>query len=135
MRADTANWIATAEYDLETAQVAFDTGHSLHVMLWCYRAVERLLKANVTEVTHSAAPGTRDWRRLARASGVEIPPAYGGFLDRLQKAGRTAEYPPDVQQAIREYPEPVARTFLDETRAFMQWLNQQTALSAAAAGA
>jgi len=52
VRADTQNWIATAEYDLETAQHMLATGRHLYVVFFCHLALEKMLKAHVVEVTH-----------------------------------------------------------------------------------
>ena len=49
MRVDTQNWIATAEYDLETVHHMLATGRYLYVVFFCPLALEKLLKAHVAE--------------------------------------------------------------------------------------
>ncbi len=51
MRNDTANWIALADYDIETARHMLATGRYLYVVFLCHLALEKLLKAHVAEVT------------------------------------------------------------------------------------
>jgi HEPN domain-containing protein len=51
MRSDTQNWVALAEYDLETARHMLDTGRYLCVVFLCHLTLEKILKAHVTEVT------------------------------------------------------------------------------------
>ena len=53
MRSDTQNWIALAEYDLETARQMLATGRYLYVVFMSHLALEKILKAHVTEVTQS----------------------------------------------------------------------------------
>jgi HEPN domain-containing protein len=48
MRKDTRNWIALAEYDLETAVHMLETGRFLYVIFICHLALEKVLKAHVT---------------------------------------------------------------------------------------
>lgn len=47
VRSDSKNWIATAEYDLETARHMLATGRFLYVVFMCHLALEKLLKAHV----------------------------------------------------------------------------------------
>lgn len=49
MRKDTSNWIALAEYDLETARHMLATRRFLYVVFMCHLALEKMLKAHVTE--------------------------------------------------------------------------------------
>ncbi len=49
MRDDTRNWIACSDYDLETARHMFETGRYVYVIFMCHLALEKLLKAHVTE--------------------------------------------------------------------------------------
>lgn len=50
MRADTANWIALSEYDLETARHMLATGRFPSVIFMCHLSLEKMLKAHVTKV-------------------------------------------------------------------------------------
>ena len=50
IRKDTKNWISLAEYDLETARHMQKTGRYLYVIFMCHIALEKILKAHVTEV-------------------------------------------------------------------------------------
>jgi HEPN domain-containing protein len=50
VRKDTANWIALADYDIETARHMLATTRYLYVIFLCHLALEKLLKAHVAEV-------------------------------------------------------------------------------------
>ena len=56
MRSDTENWIALAEYDLDTAQHMLVTGRYLYVIFMSHLALEKMLKAHVTEATQAIPP-------------------------------------------------------------------------------
>lgn len=68
MRKDTANWIALAEYDLETAHHMLTTGRFLYVVFMCHLALEKILKAHVTEITQSIPVKTHDLIYLIKKS-------------------------------------------------------------------
>jgi HEPN domain-containing protein len=53
MRKDTQNWIDLAVYDLETARHMLATGRYLYVVFLCRLALEKMLKAHVTETTQT----------------------------------------------------------------------------------
>ncbi len=53
MRQDTQNWIALSDYDLETARHMLATGRYLYVIFMCHLALEKMLKAHVTETTQT----------------------------------------------------------------------------------
>jgi HEPN domain-containing protein len=53
MRRDTQNWIALAVYDLDTAQLMLEAGRYLYVIFLCHLALEKMLKAHVTEATQT----------------------------------------------------------------------------------
>ncbi|RMG95388.1 MAG: HEPN domain-containing protein [Chloroflexi bacterium] len=50
-RADTANWVASSLYDLETAEQMLITKRYLYVIFMCHLALEKMLKAHVSQVT------------------------------------------------------------------------------------
>ncbi len=71
MRADTLNWIALAEYDLETARHMLETGRRIYVVFMCHLALEKMLKAHVTEATQTIPAKTHDLIYWAR--GADCP--------------------------------------------------------------
>lgn len=56
MRSDTKNWMLSSEYDLETARHMFKTGRYIYVIFMCHLAIEKMLKAIVTEETRKIPP-------------------------------------------------------------------------------
>lgn len=124
MRSDTQNWIETAEYDLETARHMLVTGRYLYVVFMCHLALEKILKAHVTEVTQAIPLRSHDLIFLIRKSNLALPQLYLDFVGKINNASIPTRYPDDLQQAIREYPEHVAREYLAQTQEVMQWLKQ-----------
>jgi HEPN domain-containing protein len=86
LRKDTKNWIALAEYDLETARHMLGTGRYLYVIFMCHLSLEKILKAHVTEATQSIPIKTHDLIYLVKKCGLEIPPAYLDFVGKINTA-------------------------------------------------
>ena len=124
MRADTQNWIATAEYDLETARHMFATERYIYVVFMCHLAIEKMPKAHVTEVTQSVPAKTHDLIYLLKKCGLELPEPYLDFVSKINAASVPTRYPEDLERAIKNYSEPRAREYLRQTEEVLQWLKQ-----------
>ena len=73
MRSDTQNWVALAEYDLETARHMLATGRYLYVIFLCHLTLEKILKAHVTEATQSIPARSHDLIYLVKKGGLSLP--------------------------------------------------------------
>jgi HEPN domain-containing protein len=124
MRSDTQNWIALAEYDLETARHMLVTGRYLYVVFLSHLALEKILKAHVTEVTQAIPAKSHDLIYLVRKCVVDLPQSYLEFIGKINNASIPTRYPEDLKRAIAEYPEPVPRDYLSHTEVVVEWLGQ-----------
>ena len=129
MRKDTSNWIALADYDLETARHMLATRRFLYVVFMCHLALEKMLKAHVTESTQSIPVKTHDLIYLIKKSQLELPQEYLEFVGKINSASIPTRYPEDLQKALKEYPEPIAQDYLEQTTKVPQWLKQHQTLN------
>jgi HEPN domain-containing protein len=129
MRKDTANWIALAEYDLETAVHMLKTGRYLYVVFLCHLALEKMLKAHTTEVTQTIPVKTHDLIYLVKKSGLEMSQAHLEFIGKINTASIPTRYPEDLQRAVSDYPEPIVKEYLRQTQEILQWLKQHPNLN------
>jgi HEPN domain-containing protein len=129
MRKDTQNWIELAEYDLETARHMLETGRYLYVIFLCHLALEKMLKALVTEETQAIPVKTHDLIYLVKKSNIELPGTFLDFIGKINTASIPTRYPEDLQNALKDYPKPVAREYLRQTQELIEWLKQHPNLS------
>lgn len=129
MRSETRNWIALAEYDLETAHHMLDTGRNLYVIFLCHLALEKMLKAVVTEVTQTVPFKTHDLILLVKKGELVIPRKYLEFIGKINSASIPTRYPEDLERALKVYPKSVARDYLKQTTEIVQWLKKQPILN------
>lgn len=125
MRSDTQNWIALAEYDLETAHHMLMTGRHLYVVFLCHLALEKVLKACVTEITQAIPAKSHDLIYLIKKSGMEIPQEMLEFVGKINTASIPTRYPEDLQRALKEYPKSVVEVYLSQTEQVTQWLKER----------
>jgi len=79
LREDTRNWIALADYDMETARLMFAAGRFLYVIFLCHLTLEKVLKAHVSEVLQSSPVKTHDLIYLLKKSGLKLPQESGSY--------------------------------------------------------
>jgi HEPN domain-containing protein len=123
-RADTKNWIDSADYDLETARHMLTTGRHLYVVFTCHLTLEKMLKAHVTEVTAEVPAKTHDLIYLIKKAGLSLQESHLEFIGRINNASIPTRYPDDIKQAIKDYDEEVARDYLNQTTEIIQWLKE-----------
>jgi HEPN domain-containing protein len=124
IRKDSNNWVALAEYDLETAVHMLATGRFLYVVFLCHLALEKMLKAHVTEVTQTFPVKTHDLIYLVKKSELEMPQEYLEFIGKINTSSIPTRYPEDLQLAVRDYPRSIAKEYLHQTQEIIQWLKQ-----------
>lgn len=129
MRKDTANWIALADYNIDTARLMLATGRYLYVIFLCHLALEKTLKAHVTEVTQTVPIKTHDLIYLVKKCELELPENHLDFIGKINTASIPTRYPDDLQRALKDYPESVARDYLRQAEEIIQWLKQHPNLS------
>ena len=62
----TANWLAQVDYDIATAEQMLHAGRYIYVIFMSHMALEKALKALVTEETQKLPPRTHNLIDLAR---------------------------------------------------------------------
>jgi len=124
VRKDTANWVALADYDIETANHMFATARYLYVIFLCHLALEKLLKAHVAEVTQTLPIKTHDLIYLVKKCELELSENHLDFIGKINTASIPTRYPDDLQRALKEYPKSVAKDYLSQTTELVQWLKQ-----------
>jgi HEPN domain-containing protein len=125
MRKDTTNWIALAEYDLETAYVMLEKGRYIYVIFLCHLSVEKMLKAHISEISQDYPPKTHDLIFLIKKSGLELPQGLIEFIGKINTVSIPTRYPEDLQRILQEYPFFVAKSYLEQTEETLTWLKER----------
>ncbi len=128
MRKDTQNWLASAEYDIETANHMLATSRYLYVIFMCHLALEKTLKAIAAEVQQKAPPKTHDLLYLVNLGSVSLAQEQLDFIGKINNASIPTRYPEDLKQAIAAYPKQVAEDYLAQAQEVLAWLKQAPTL-------
>ena len=128
MRRDTKNWLASAEYDIETATHMLATGRYLYVVFMCHLTLEKTLKAIAAEAQGRTPPKTHDLLYLVTLGSVKPSQKHLDFIGKLNNASIPTRYPEDLAKIVSVYPKKVAEHYLDKTKEVMAWLTQDPRL-------
>lgn len=124
MRKDTENFIASAGYDLYTAEHMLKTGRYIYVIFLCHLTIEKMLKAVSAEVTDKTPPRTHNLIYLTKLAKVQFGENHLEFIAKLNNASVITRYPEDFQGLIEAYPENIAISYLHQTKEIIEWLKQ-----------
>jgi HEPN domain-containing protein len=129
MKKSTANWLATADYDLQTAVAMLKSKRYLYVVFMCHLAIEKMLKALWAETRYEYPPRTHDLLLLVRRLELTLPKRDLRFLGLIADASVPTRYPEDLKAMVKVYPRRTAASFLERTRRVMKWLRCQPPLA------
>ncbi|MCH7755267.1 HEPN domain-containing protein [candidate division KSB1 bacterium] len=128
MKKATRNWIATSEYDIETAEHMLKSGRYVYVVFMCHLSVEKLLKGLVAETQEDLPPKTHNLRYLVKLSKIEIPEEHATILDVLNTTSIPTRYPEDIEKLLEKFPKEVVKNYFNQTKKLRKWLRQDKRL-------
>jgi HEPN domain-containing protein len=99
------------------------------VVCLCHLALEKVLKAHVTEVRQTSPVITHDLIYLVKKSGPEMVQAHLEFIGKINTASIPTRYPEDLERPVRDYPKLVAKEYLRQTQEIIQLLKQHPNLT------
>ena len=129
MRKDTRNWLETAEYDLESARHMLSSSRYLHVVFFCHVALEKALKAVVSEVTGKYAPRTHNLLDLVNLARLTPTPEQREFLTELNDASIPTRYPEDLREAVRVFTRARVFRILQQAQETIAWIRSHPSLA------
>jgi HEPN domain-containing protein len=127
MRKEAANWLASAQYDLETAEHMFSSGRYIYTVFMCHLAVEKVTKAAVEESTGGEPPRSHDLQYLLELAGLRPDQETEGFIAELTNLSVATRYPVDFERALSDFSMERAEAVLSKTKETFEWIKKQMA--------
>ncbi len=128
MRKDTKNFIAFAEYDLQTAEYMLNTGRYIYVVFMCHLSIEKILKAIVAEVIKKIPPKTHNLIYLIKLAKVSLSQELFEFVTKINNVSVVTRYPEDFSKLLEVYPKYVAEEYLTKTKEVILCLKENEKL-------
>ncbi len=118
------NWIALAEYDLDTAKVMLDGGRYLYVVFTCQQCIEKILKALFVKEKNSTPPYTHNLVRLTEliALETELSPEQNKFIEFLNSYYIETRYADELKELSKKVNTINAKEIYQNTNNLFLWL-------------
>jgi HEPN domain-containing protein len=123
----TANWLAQVDYDIATAEQMLHAGRYIYVIFMSHMALEKALKALVTEETQQLPSRTHNLIDLAQRAQVVLSEQQD-FLGKINNTSVVVRYPDDLSAMVSQYPETIVRDYLERTKELILWVRQDPRL-------
>ncbi|MDP8239859.1 MAG: HEPN domain-containing protein [Candidatus Hatepunaea meridiana] len=123
MTNSTQHWIEKAQYDLGTANAMLDTGRYLYVLFCCQQAIEKALKAIISERTNEMPPRSHNLARLAELAFVDMSKDQMEFVNDLTTLYLKTRYPERMEKAAYEVNAQMADEAFNKMKEMFEWLS------------
>jgi HEPN domain-containing protein len=119
------NWVATSNYDLQTADAMYKAGRYLYVVFICHLAIEKMLKALLArKYPENVPPKIHNLINLSQRAGITIPENLKDFFQRIDNVSIATRYPEDLRTLSKEFNQDTAQRILSDTKRMLKWLKQ-----------
>lgn len=124
MKKATTNWLQSAEYDLRTSSALLKNRRYIYVVFMCHLAIEKTLKAILSEKFKELPPYTHNLNRLIALARIELPDRHKDFINKINLQSVPTRYPEDFRKLSKEFDKKIAEDYLKKTRVIIRWLRQ-----------
>ena len=115
-------WKNSSQEDLDAAGSLLEKGHLRHCMFFAHLALEKAMKAHVTQSTHQVPPRIHNLIRLAEMAQLSLDDKQADFLREFGIYQLEGRYPDSEQITLDES---FVRLELDNVREMSEWLIRQ----------
>ena len=122
MDEDVRNWVTISEYDLGTAQDLLAASRYVAVLFSCQQAVEKMLKALITQHSGEIPRRIHGLIELAMDANVEINQEQKSLLSDLTLYYVQTRYPTQFSGLEKDIDKEVATKILEQTKEVWEWL-------------
>ncbi|MFZ6017564.1 MAG: HEPN domain-containing protein [Nitrospirota bacterium] len=93
MKKSTLNWLQSADYDLKTVLSLLKNKRYIYVIFMCHLALEKTLKAILSEMYKELPPYTHNLNRLMEMGNISLPEGYQDFVNKINLQSVPTRYP------------------------------------------
>lgn len=118
-------WLAQAEYDINTAELLFNGERYFYTVFMCHLAIEKALKGIYAKQFNKTPTKTHNLLYLIEIINLQIPSDYINFIFTLNRVSVPTRYPENLQTMLHDYNEQRAKEMLDNSKELLKWLKTQ----------
>lgn len=126
MKSKTKTWLEIAQNDLRFAEsILKNKNRPYYAVHFCHQAIEKILKAIITEKTEELPPRTHNLQILYQKTHLELPTNLQNFLYSLSPHYLATKYPEDITKLYKSYTPAYGNKTLKQTKELFKWLEQR----------
>lgn len=96
-------WLKQADYDIDTAEVMFNSGRHFYAVFMCHMSIEKALKGLYVNRLDEVPPKTHNLLYLLSKIGLRPEDELGLFITKLNTASIATRYPEDLAKLQAVY--------------------------------
>ncbi len=118
-------WLKQADYDMETADVMFNSGRYFYAVFMCHLSIEKALKGLYFKVLDELPPKTHNLLYLLDKIGKKPEQELEKFVTKLNVASITTRYPDDLAKIQADYTVEITAEMMARSKDVLQWVKTQ----------
>ena len=124
MKQKTKTWVTLAQNDLSLAKDLLNKkGRAYYAAHFCHQAIEKMLKAVISEKTDKIPLPTHNFKILLYQSGLQnIPDKRKEFIFSMTPHYIGTKYPEDIAKLYKSYTKVFVSRLYKNTQEVFQWL-------------
>ena len=112
------------QYDLKTAELLLKDKRYIYVAFMCHLAIEKVLKAILSEMFQELPPYTHNLNRLIELGNIVLPEEYQVFINKINLQSVPTRYPEDFMKISKEFNRKISEQYLIQTKGILGWLKR-----------
>lgn len=122
MSKDHKEWILQAEYDMETADIMFNSGRYFYAVFMCHLAIEKALKGIFLLKLGEIPPKTHNLIYLLNKINIKPNEYIRGIITRLNETNIVTRYPDDLKSLQKDYSRDVVANIMKRSKEAFEWI-------------
>lgn len=117
-------WLAQAEFDIETAEYMLEGGRHFYAVFMCHLSLEKALKGVYHAKIKEVPPKVHNLVFLMSSIGCKPPEELGKFIVKLNEANIATRYPESLEKLQKTYTQSITRDIISNTKEALAWIRQ-----------
>ncbi|TAL67620.1 MAG: HEPN domain-containing protein [Bacteroidetes bacterium] len=118
-------WIAQADYDMDTAQAMFEAGRYIYCIFMIHLSMEKTLKGLWSKNFKQDAPKTHDLIYLVNKLQINPPEEIYNTISEIDEVSVPTRYPEILKTLIQGYPKERTENIFNKSKKVLGWLRIQ----------
>ncbi len=121
----TEEWFAQAQYDMDTAQIMYDSGRYIYVVFMCHLSIEKALKGLTRQKFQKEPKKSHNLEYFCEILEIELPARIRDFIDNLNDSSIPTRYPEELRLIHKDFPKENVSHILQLSRETLECLKQK----------